>query len=83
MHGDQEVTINAASLAPHKNAQTSPQKSANSMEDGLTEERARIVGLDEYGYLRVKTVAGLEFSVHDDGNSFDMMQGLIKPKRAL
>lgn len=43
--------------------------------------RVRIVGLDEFGYLQVQDDTSRSiFSVHDDGNSFDMMAGLIKPK---
>ena len=40
---------------------------------------ARVVGLDDYGFLRVKTEEG-EVSVHPDGNSFDIMKNLIIPK---
>ncbi|XP_023345768.1 biotin--protein ligase [Eurytemora carolleeae] len=40
----------------------------------------KIVGLDEFGYLRVMEENGHEFSVHDDRNSFDMTKGLIRPK---
>jgi len=43
-------------------------------------EKVRIVGLDEYGYLRVENANGDQFSVMDDGNSFDMTKGLIRPK---
>ena len=39
-----------------------------------------VVGVDEFGFLRVKDQDGVEFSVMDDGNSFDMMNGLVKPK---
>ncbi|XP_050068411.1 biotin--protein ligase isoform X2 [Anopheles maculipalpis] len=40
-----------------------------------------IVGIDEYGFLLVKKQpSGETLSVHPDGNSFDMMQGLIVPK---
>uniref|UniRef100_A0A2C9H8A1 BPL/LPL catalytic domain-containing protein n=1 Tax=Anopheles quadriannulatus TaxID=34691 RepID=A0A2C9H8A1_ANOQN len=40
-----------------------------------------IVGIDEYGFLLVKKQpSGETVSVHPDGNSFDMMQGLIVPK---
>lgn len=41
-----------------------------------------VTGIDEYGYLMVKTDNCTEpFSVHPDGNSFDMMKGLIIPKQ--
>lgn len=39
-----------------------------------------ICGIDEHGYLRVREQTGREFSVQPDGNSFDMMEGLITPK---
>ncbi|XP_058116517.1 biotin--protein ligase [Anopheles ziemanni] len=40
-----------------------------------------IVGIDDYGFLVVKKQpSGETVSVHPDGNSFDMMQGLIIPK---
>ncbi|XP_049536009.1 biotin--protein ligase isoform X1 [Anopheles darlingi] len=40
-----------------------------------------VVGIDDYGFLLVKKQpSGETVSVHPDGNSFDMMQGLIIPK---
>lgn len=39
-----------------------------------------IVGVDEFGFLRVKGADKVEFSVQPDGNSFDMLAGLIAPK---
>uniref|UniRef100_A0AAG5CRV5 BPL/LPL catalytic domain-containing protein n=1 Tax=Anopheles atroparvus TaxID=41427 RepID=A0AAG5CRV5_ANOAO len=40
-----------------------------------------IVGIDDYGFLLVKKQpSGETVTVHPDGNSFDMMQGLIIPK---
>ncbi|CAD5110874.1 DgyrCDS239 [Dimorphilus gyrociliatus] len=42
--------------------------------------KAKIVDLDEYGYLRVFTESEEIVSVHPDGNSFDMTRGLILPK---
>lgn len=48
--------------------------------DGV-KEKVVIRGLDDYGYLQVQTKrSGKIFSVHDDGNTFDMMKGLIRPK---
>ncbi|XP_067648145.1 uncharacterized protein Hcs isoform X2 [Eurosta solidaginis] len=41
---------------------------------------ATIIGIDDIGYLKVKTVQGLIETVQPDGNSFDMLQGLIVPK---
>ena len=44
------------------------------------EEAARVIGIDEHGFLRVEGAGGERFTVHDNGNSFDMMTGLIRPK---
>uniref|UniRef100_A0AC34RBT3 Uncharacterized protein n=1 Tax=Panagrolaimus sp. JU765 TaxID=591449 RepID=A0AC34RBT3_9BILA len=44
-------------------------------------EKVIIRGLDTYGYLEVRSKqTGKVFSVHDNGNTFDMMKGLIRPK---
>jgi biotin---protein ligase len=45
-----------------------------------TEQQVTILGLDPHGYLLVRGSNGSQFSVQPDGNSFDMLQGLIKPK---
>ncbi|XP_055545845.1 biotin--protein ligase [Wyeomyia smithii] len=52
------------------------------MKDAKGSEMSGIVtGIDEYGYLLVKTDnIAQPFTVHPDGNSFDMMKGLIIPK---
>jgi len=43
--------------------------------------KAKILAIDEFGYLIAQDLeSGDEFKVHDNGNSFDMMQGLIRPK---
>jgi len=46
---------------------------------------ARIIGIDEYGFLRVSLISGTSAdgecrTVHPDGNSFDMFHGLLVPK---
>nr|CAH8870048.1 unnamed protein product [Trichobilharzia regenti] len=47
----------------------------------LSEDNYRIVGLDAYGYLLIEdTRTGVEHSLHPDGNSMDMMRGLIIAK---
>lgn len=38
-----------------------------------------VSGIDEFGYLKVED-NGQAMSVHPDGNSFDMLRGLIFPK---
>lgn len=44
-------------------------------------EKVIIQGLDENGYLKVKgKLDGRIFSLRDDGNTFDLMQGLIHLK---
>ena len=46
-----------------------------------TEERnVTVIAIDEFGFLQVRDDDGEIFSVTCDGNSFDMMEGLIKPK---
>lgn len=45
------------------------------------EKSAKILGIDDYGFLKIqlddnKTIE----SVQPDGNSFDMLRGLIIPK---
>uniref|UniRef100_A0A914R4T6 BPL/LPL catalytic domain-containing protein n=1 Tax=Panagrolaimus davidi TaxID=227884 RepID=A0A914R4T6_9BILA len=47
--------------------------------DSDVKETVVIKGLDEYGYLEVQSKQTV-FSVHDNGNTFDMMKGLIRPK---
>jgi biotin---protein ligase len=41
---------------------------------------AQVVGIDRFGFLRVRKECGMEVTVHPDGNSFDMIQGLVVPK---
>lgn len=42
---------------------------------------ARVIGIDEYGFLLVKRDGAPDAeTVHPDGNSFDMLRGLIVPK---
>ena len=40
----------------------------------------QIQGIDDFGFLKVKPKVGKEFTVHPDGNSFDIMKGLIALK---
>ena len=47
-------------------------------EDGCT-RHGRVISLDPDGFLLVD-VEGKKLQVHPDGNSFDMLQGLILPK---
>ena len=42
-----------------------------------------IVGIDEFGFLRARRHDnGDVLSLHPDGNSFDIMKGLIAPKKS-
>ncbi|KAF5283108.1 hypothetical protein FQA39_LY17415 [Lamprigera yunnana] len=41
---------------------------------------ATVIGIDEYGFLKVRLSDGTISSVQPDGNSFDMLKGLITPK---
>lgn len=43
-------------------------------------QNVRILGIDDYGYLRVRGEDGAIFTVHPDGNTFDCLKGLIAPK---
>ncbi|XP_076390314.1 holocarboxylase synthetase-like protein isoform X2 [Megachile rotundata] len=43
-------------------------------------QNVKILGIDEFGYLRVRDENGSIFTVHPDGNSFDCLKGLIVPK---
>ncbi|EDV47891.1 biotin--protein ligase isoform X2 [Drosophila erecta] len=44
------------------------------------EKEAEIVGIDDFGFLKVKLPTGTIEIVQPDGNSFDMLKGLIIPK---
>lgn len=45
------------------------------------EKISKIIGIDEFGFLLVQEDENKETeSVHPDGNSFDMLRGLILPK---
>ncbi|XP_017098653.2 biotin--protein ligase isoform X1 [Drosophila bipectinata] len=44
------------------------------------EREAEIVGIDDFGFLKVKLPSGSIETVQPDGNSFDMLKGLIVPK---
>ncbi|XP_012945082.1 biotin--protein ligase [Aplysia californica] len=45
-----------------------------------SESEGTVEGLDEYGYLLIRTRNGRLISVQPDGNSFDMMQNLVHYK---
>ncbi|XP_062552303.1 biotin--protein ligase isoform X2 [Armigeres subalbatus] len=56
-------------------------KSVNVKNIAGREVSGTVSGIDEYGYLLVKTSEDEKpICVHPDGNSFDMMKGLIIPK---
>jgi biotin--protein ligase len=40
-------------------------------------EEVTVVGLNEYGYLKVQRLDGSEHCLQPSGNRFDMMQNLI------
>ncbi|KAI4485519.1 hypothetical protein M0804_007024 [Polistes exclamans] len=42
-------------------------------------ELVKILGIDEYGFLKVRGIKGNTFSVQPDGNSYDLLKNLIKP----
>jgi len=39
------------------------------------------VGIDDFGFLLVLDKKGETHTVHPDGNSFDLLKGLILPKQ--
>lgn len=43
-------------------------------------ESATVTGIDKYGYLVVRKEGGERLSLQPDGNSFDIMKGLIAMK---
>lgn len=43
-------------------------------------QQAKIIGIDDFGFLNVRSEEGFIFSVRPDGNTFDMLNGLIAPK---
>jgi biotin--protein ligase len=43
-------------------------------------QRANVIGLDDFGFLKVQGQDGILFTVHPDGNTFDMLRGLVSPK---
>nr|CAD7202941.1 unnamed protein product [Timema douglasi] len=45
-----------------------------------SKQEVTILGIDDFGFLQVLAKDGCAFSVHPDGNSFDMLRGLIAPK---
>lgn len=42
--------------------------------------KMKIVGIDEFGFLKVQSPDGDVSTIHPDGNTFDMLQGLISRK---
>lgn len=43
-------------------------------------QTAIIIGVDDFGFLKVRGENGDIFTVQPDGNTFDMLSGLIAPK---
>jgi len=39
-----------------------------------------VLGLDDFGFLKIQREDGSTFSVQPDGNSYDMMHNMIKVK---
>lgn len=48
-------------------------------EDGQV-TKATVVGIDDFGFLKVRRDSGEICVVQPDGNTFDMIKGLIAPK---
>uniref|UniRef100_A0A0K0FA22 Biotin--protein ligase (inferred by orthology to a human protein) n=1 Tax=Strongyloides venezuelensis TaxID=75913 RepID=A0A0K0FA22_STRVS len=70
LHKDEEVFVKGVSVA------------GNDIDnDDKLNEYCIIRGINEFGYLKVQgKESGVGFTVSDDGNTFDMMKGLIKTK---
>ncbi|CAH1110239.1 unnamed protein product [Psylliodes chrysocephalus] len=43
-------------------------------------ENMKIVGIDDFGFLKVRSAEGQISTIHPDGNTFDMLKGLISRK---
>ncbi|KAJ8982609.1 hypothetical protein NQ317_005081 [Molorchus minor] len=43
-------------------------------------KRVRIIGIDDFGFLKVRADDGAISTVQPDGNSFDILRGLVIPK---
>ena len=48
--------------------------------DGQQVVPALILGVDNYGFLRIRKKDGSLATVHPDGNSFVLLHGLVVPK---
>lgn len=53
---------------------------SSSVQGFCKEQFAKVVGVDKYGFIQVKTDDGKVHSVQPDGNSFDLMKNLILAK---
>uniref|UniRef100_A0A0N5C785 BPL/LPL catalytic domain-containing protein n=1 Tax=Strongyloides papillosus TaxID=174720 RepID=A0A0N5C785_STREA len=70
LHKDEEVFVKGVSVG-----------GSDIDNDDKLNENCFIRGINEFGYLKVQgKESGVSFSVSDDGNTFDMMKGLIKTK---
>lgn len=47
---------------------------------GGEKKRVMVAGIDDFGFLKVRSDDGAIISVQPDGNTFDMLEGLISPK---
>lgn len=43
-------------------------------------QAAEVVGIDTYGFLQARLPSGETITLQPDGNSFDMMEGLVYSK---
>lgn len=65
----------------HSNQPLTIQPPPSVVSKGTSLVQCTVIGVDSFGYLRVRDSAnGAEYSLHPDGNSMDMMRGLIIPK---
>jgi biotin--protein ligase len=79
MHSNQQVELEEGSADAGGSGLGS---SSSAAEQQQQQQRVtlKIIGLSPYGFLGAVDAAGQEYELTPDGNSLDMMQGLIRKK---
>jgi biotin--protein ligase len=77
MHSNQQVELEEYSADAGSSGLRSSGAAEQQQQQRVT---LKIVGLSPYGFLRAVDAAGQEYELTPDGNSLDMMQGLIRKK---
>ncbi|XP_043206719.1 biotin--protein ligase-like [Amphibalanus amphitrite] len=77
------LTLDTAALAERYRSRWLHERQPVTVQRDGESVPAEVCGLDQHGFLLVRAAAdGAELAVSPDGNSFDMMRGLIVPKQA-